>query len=315
MRHAAASRLRQIIGFCAVGAVLCAAQTSSHLASPLQPYTIKLETFVPAPGRSTGVLLKVRINGGRPLHLLLDSGAEHLVVTSGAARAAGLPTGSRLSLIGFGRMEEKAGSFAVARTVEAGPLSFRDCPVDVVDHKVLDGADGVLPLALFSDFLVRLDFPGKVLELTPYQSAGESHARYTRALAVNAALFLRTALDDLHNGYFLLDTGAAHNAVSRRIAKALGGPGMEAPRIPVQGAGGLSEVPRMRPGIRFRTAGQEIAFDDVVMVDLDTMSRYNGLEVAGLLGYPALRRYVVTVNYRDSLVRMETRAATSEPGP
>jgi hypothetical protein len=298
--------MRQIAGFCAVGAVLCVAQTRSHLASPLRPYTLKLESFVPAPGRSTGVLLKARINGGRPLHLLVDSGAEHLVLTSGTARAAGLSAGSRLKLVGFGLMEPKSGSVAVAQTVDVGPLSFRDCPVDVVDHKVLDGADGVLPLALFSDFLVRLDFPARVLDLTPYQNARESPGHFTRALAVHAALFLRTALDQLHDGYFLLDTGAAHDALSRSTAQALGGPGMGAPGRFLQGAGGVSEVPQMRSAVHFWTAGQEITSNDVVMVDLDTMSRYNGLEVAGLLGYPALSHYVVTVNYRDALVRMET---------
>jgi hypothetical protein len=261
-----------------------------------------------------GVLLKARINDGRPLRLVLDSGAEHIVVASGTARAVGLSIGSRMSLIGFGRTEAKAGSFAVARTVDVGPLSFRDCPVDVVDHKVVDGADGVLPLVLFSDFLVRLDFPARVLDLTPYQSARESHGRFTRAVAVNAVLFLRTALDEMHNGYFLLDTGAAHNALSRQTAQALGGPGMQAPMQLVQGAAGVSEVPQMKSAVHFRTAGQKITSDDVVLVDLDTMSRYNGLEVAGLLGYPALKRYVVTVNYRDSLVRMEARTATPEPG-
>jgi Aspartyl protease len=310
MRHAAAPSLCQILGFCAVGAVFCAAQTSKHLATPLRPYTLRLESFVPAPGRAMGVLLKARINNGRTLRLILDSGAEHIVVTRATARAVGLATGSRLSLVGFGRMEENAGT-SIARTVDVGPLSFRECPVDVVDHKVVDGADGVLPLVLFSDFIVRLDFPAKTLDLTPYQSAGESHGRFTRALAVNAVLFLRTALDELHNGYFLLDTGAAHNALSRTTAKALGGPGVLASSRVVQGASGVAEVLEMKSAVRFRTAGQDITSDDVVLLDLDTMSRYNGLEVAGLLGYPALKRYVVTVNYRDSLVRME--AGTMSP--
>jgi hypothetical protein len=208
-----------------------------------------------------------------------------------------------MSLVGFGEMERNAGS-TVARTVEVGPLSFRDFPVDVVEHKVVDGADGVLPLVLFSDFLVRLDFPGKVLDLTPYPSM-EPRGRFTRAVAVNAVLFLRIALDELHNGYFLLDTGAAHNAVSRRTATVLGGPGVQASTKLVQGASGASEVVQMKSTMHFTAAGQEITSDDVLLVDLDTMSRYNGFDVAGLLGYPALSRYVVTVNYRDALVRME----------
>ena len=299
--------LRLLAGASAIGGVLWAGQAGPELSSPLHPYSLKLESFVPSPGRAMGVLLKVRINDGRPLRLLLDSGAEHIVLTRTTARAHDLLGGTRLSLIGFGAMEQAAGAVAIADTVEIGPLAFRNCRVDVVDHKVVEGADGVLPLALFSDFLVRLDFPGKVLSLTPYreQSRDDFRGRFTRALAVNAVLFLKLAVDELHNGYFLLDTGAAHNALSGRIARALGGPGIGAPTKVVHGANGVSRVQAMKALIHFRTAEQDITSDDVVLVDLDNMSRYNGLEVSGLLGFPALSRYVVTVNYRDSLVRME----------
>ncbi len=300
-----------ILSICALGAALFAAPAPSYLASPLRPYRLKLESFVPAPGQTMGVLLKVRINGGRPLHLILDSGAEHLVVTSGTARALGLDGRSQLSLVGFGKTEQHA-EYAVAKTVEVGPLTFQNLTVDVLDHKVLDGADGVLPLALFSDFVVRLNFPAKVLDLTPYQPV-ESRGHFTSARAANAVLFLKTALNGLEERYFLLDTGAAHNAVSRETAKALGGPGLLAPSRAVQGAGGPSQVLQMTSAIHFRTAGHDITSGDVVLVDLDSMSRYNGFEVAGLLGYPALSRYVVTVNYRDAMVRMEDASAAAEP--
>ena len=305
---------RQIFGVFAVVGAVCFAQPAteqsrSHLASPLHSYTLKLESFVPSPGSPVGVLLKARINGGRPLHLVLDSGAEHVVISRGTARAAGLTEESGLALVGFG--EAELASLMVAHTLDVGPLSFKDFPVDVVDHKLLEGADGVLPLVLFSDFLVRLDFPDKVLDLTPYEARLTSHEGFTSAVFTNAVLFLKTALDKLHERYFLLDTGAAHNAVSRQTAQALGGPLFQAPAREVQGASGSSEAPAMRPGVHFRMAGQEITSNDVVMVDLDQMSRYNGVEVAGLLGYPALRRFVVTVNYRDSLVRMETRSSNS----
>ena len=87
MRHSTSS-LGRVFGFYALGAVLCIAQSSPRLSSPLHPYTLKLESFVPAPGKAMGVLLKARINGGHTLNLLLDSGAEHLVVTRPVARAA-----------------------------------------------------------------------------------------------------------------------------------------------------------------------------------------------------------------------------------
>ena len=85
----------------------------------------------------------------------------------------------------------------------------------------------------------------------------------------------------------------------------MGGTGLNPSWSLVQGAGGTAEVPQLQSIVHFLAARQEISTDDVVLVDLDTMSRYNGLEVAGLLGYPALSHYVVTINYRDALVRME----------
>ena len=38
-----------------------------------------------------------------------------------------------------------------AETVEIGPVSFRNCRVAFVKGKVVEGADGVIPLSLFSD--------------------------------------------------------------------------------------------------------------------------------------------------------------------
>jgi hypothetical protein len=302
----AADCLTLVFGFVVAATSASAGQPATEAApSAPQSYKLKLLSFVPEPGRAVGVYLKVRINGGRTVRLLLDSGAEHLVVSTAVARSAGLPAGAHLSLIGFGEQPDEGGFHTVARSVEVGPLTLRDCPVDVVDHKVVNGADGVVPLALFSDFLVRLDLPGKVLELTPYESATVPRERFTGALAVNAVLLLRTVLNGLHDGYYLLDTGAAHNALSRTTAREMGGPGPGSEMRRVQGAAGASEVPQMRYAVHFRTAGQDIVSDDVVLVDLDTFSRYNGVKVAGLLGYPALSRYVLTVDYRHALVRMQ----------
>jgi len=302
----AANGLTLVFGFIALAAGVCAGQAIVGQSSPPpHGYKLKLLSFVPEPGRAVGVYLRVRINGGRPLRLLLDSGAEHLVVSASVARNAGLSAGAPLSLIGFGQQPEEGGFHTLARTVETGPLTLRDCPVDVVAHKVVDGADGIMPLAVFSDFLVRLDLPGKVLELTPYENATVPRERFTTALAVNAVLLLRTVLNGLHDGYYLLDTGAAHSALSRSTARELGGPGPEAELRNVRGADGPSEVQQMKWPVRFRTAGQDIVSDDVVLVDLDTFSRYNGVKVAGLLGYPALSRYVITVDYRRALVRMQ----------
>jgi hypothetical protein len=142
-----------------------ALQAPPSLLSPYQPYDLKLRPFYPVPNRPAGLLLHVRINGGQSLRLVLDSGTEFIVVGPETGRSLGITGGSELELVGLGSRHARVGR---AETVEVGPVSFRSCPVAVVDGKVVEGADGVIPLSLFSDFLLRLDLPGKTLGLIPY---------------------------------------------------------------------------------------------------------------------------------------------------
>jgi hypothetical protein len=75
----------------------------------------------------------------------------------------------------------------------------------------------------------------------------------------------------------------------------------------MQGATGWVAGETVEPGIRFRIAGQELTVDHPVALDLTTVSRFNGIEMIGVLGYPELRHTVLTVNYRDALVRIERK--------
>jgi len=50
-------------------------------------------------------------------------------------------------------------------------------------------------------------------------------------------------------------------------------------------------------------------------MDLFNMTRRYGVEIIGLLGFPALSNYVLTVDYREGWVRMEPPQELSAPGP
>jgi hypothetical protein len=54
----------------------------------------------------------------------------------------------------------------------------------------------------------------------------------------------------------------------------------------------------------FRVGSRVLVADPAVVVDLSDLTRHHHFEISGVLGYPALRDSVVTVDYRDSLVRM-----------
>ena len=94
MRHSAAATILVIWlvlgGVQAVGANSAAGPDGpAELVSPYQQYDLKLRAFSPAPRCPAGVLLYVRINGGRPLRMVLDSGAEFIVIGTKACARRG----------------------------------------------------------------------------------------------------------------------------------------------------------------------------------------------------------------------------------
>src|ERR1022692_2636184 len=81
--------------------------TSPETGSRYQSHTLKLGSFVIPPSSPAGLLLKVRIDSGPVLRLLLDSGAQFIALDKAAAAKSGHTGGSELDLVGVGRSEER----------------------------------------------------------------------------------------------------------------------------------------------------------------------------------------------------------------
>lgn len=277
-----------------------------ELAVPYSAYTLPLSTYAPTPGRVAGVLVRVRVNGGPLLRLLLDTGSADVVLDKQAALRSGLSTSTDLVMVCAGGLPTKRMKAGLARTVEIGAVSFRNYPVDVAPVKMGEGLDGVLPISIFRGFLLRLDLPGKTLGLSPYpQDPLVSTEGFAQCLPGQDLLFVRATLNRTKGGYILIDTGSSYTAVSRPAAEAL--KSLFIARADMWTAEGDITGEYIAPGVQFEIAGREFTADPVVALDLSTMSRYHNVEVAALLGYPDLRSKVLTVNYRDLLVKIEGR--------
>jgi len=270
-----------------------------ELANPHQAYQLKLRPFIPIPSRPAGFLLEGRINGGAPLRLLLDSGAEFVVIGTKAARSAALSPGSDIELTGLGNRRAR---LTQAKMVEIGPISFRDCRVALVDGKVVEGADGVIPLSFFSEFLLRLDFPEKKLSLIPYPP----EIRVDGALTKSRALLVPATLNGTQSGFVVLDTAAFSSAVSRKFAWDAGDSG-RIPGIRIAAGTGSATGEVVSSAVRFQIAGQVLSPNDVVALDLSNLSRHYGMEVVGVLGFPALSAYILTIDYRNECVKMSVK--------
>jgi hypothetical protein len=277
------------------------------LVSPYQQYDLKLFAFYPAPRCPAGVLLHVRINGGRLLRLVLDSGAEFMVIGAKDAHSVGLSAGPEMDLVG---LESRTARVGRAETVEIGPLSFRNCPVAFVKGKVVEGADGVVPLSLFSAFRLRLDLPAKTLDLTPYPREENSAIAPIRGATRHDLLLVPTILNGNRKGYVIMDTGAFCSAISREVARTLSGFPI-GPEVTLVAGTGAATGQRVPSAVHFAIAQHDLVPHEVVALDLSDLNRHFGVEVVGVLGFPELAHYVLTVDYRNGRVKFEPPQSTS----
>ena len=276
--------------------------TSPGIGGSYQQHTLKLGSFVIPPSAPAGLLLRVRIDSGPVLRLLLDSGAEFIVLNKAAASKSGHSGGSDLDLVGAGRTP-KAARLTKAGSVAIGDLVFHDCGLIIADGKLLEGIDGVIPLSLFAGFLVRLDIPGRTLDLRPYPPGGRvEDGDLSQVRASKNLLFVKAVLNDTREGYVLLDTGAFFNAISESTARALKYPQLFGSSVQLQGGAGAIEGKMFPSDVHFRFGSRVMEASPVVVVRLDELEQHHRIEVAGVLGYPALRESILTINYRDGLV-------------
>jgi hypothetical protein len=278
-----------------------ALDSSPDLASPYQPYNLKLAYFYPIPNHAGGVIVYVRINGGRRLRMVLDSGAEFMVIGARVARSAGLATGPEIGLVGLGSRSARVGR---AEIVETGPVSFRNCRVLVVDGNVVEGADGVIPLSLFSAFQLRLNLPEKTLGMVPYAGEQNPGIPPAREVTKHNLLLFSTVLNGRQSGYVLLDTGAYCSAISREAARALSGFPI-VPEVLVAAGTGAAIGQIVSSPVHFAIADQDLIPNEIVALDLSNLSRHYGVEVIGVLGFPALSNYVLTIDYPNARVKIE----------
>ena len=296
------------------------ARKLAALDSPYRDYKLALETFMAPNGQTSGVLLNASINHGKPLRLILDTGADGIILTSKAVRNLGLETLTRSQIGGLGQRAPANALVAVAQTVEIGDFRLQNCVLQVSDADLTPGADGIIGANVFQEFLIRLDARSHVLELSPFSSRAESSIQFgdpwvnyersacescdklAPAFRVGHLLLLRATLngpnnDDRQYGYFVLDSGSTYSAVSQDFGNRLPGG-----RTHLLGARGLLDgVSHSRP-IRLGVGAAQLADFNPVSLDLTEMSRQEGVEISGIVGFSLVSEVVLTINYRDGLV-------------
>ena len=116
-----------------------------------------------------GYGLNVALNG-KPVTLMLDTGASGILVDRKVAEKIGIQKVSDTRLSGIGDRGSASGWFGLASSVRIGELEFQDCLVNVLDKSSVVGEDGLIGSDVFGAFLVDIDFPSEKLRLSPLPS-------------------------------------------------------------------------------------------------------------------------------------------------
>lgn len=241
----------------ALGICLAAPATAPRLPGAAASYRIRLGRFVVPPNVTAGLLVKARINGGPQLRLLVDSGSQYVVLDRTAARRSHCSGERDLEVIGPGAASSTRMRLETADSMELGDLTLRDVPLIVADRTLADGIQGVLPLAVFAQFLIRLDFPAKELDLLPYRSGEADNAGVVPVLPSNQLLFVKGTVNEARDGYFLLDTGAAYSAISHNLVRQLSIPELFATLVPLRGGIADIDAPLLSGSIRLQFGSRQ----------------------------------------------------------
>jgi predicted aspartyl protease len=266
------------------------------LASPYVAYKLPLTGFRPEGVAQHGLIITARINGGHPLRLVLDTGARGILLYKSAARDLNLEPLVASQVGGLGTGQVVGSTLSLAKTIAFGDLQFRDCLVHVSNRDISPEADGVLAPSLFEQFLVRIDPKAKAIQLSPRieMETPEAH----RALNLDKLLLVRGEMACDREGWFLLDTGAAFTAMgASTIAQGA------RTAVDMVGAQGSAGAFRVAP-IAVKVGGRSLTDPEAIALDLAGLSQREGVEIAGILGYSALSRWPVTIDYRSGLVRI-----------
>jgi Tfp pilus assembly protein PilF len=288
---------------------------SCVMTSPYVKTEMQLQQLLYNPQTPRGWGLRVGFNGGKPQTLLLDTGARGITINRKMADKIGVRRLAGEHMTGIGDKGPVTGYLGLIERVQIGDVEFHDCVVSVSDRTSVADQGGLIGSDVFSEFLVMLDFPQRMLRLDPLparEKQPEENEPYDRFIPPQMQLFtpifrfghmllISTKVNDSEPVLFLVDTGASLNLISRDLARETTAVSQD-DTLRVRGLSGnvRNVYSAQKVVLQFARFRQENR--DMVSFDFKKLSRFLGTEVSGILGLPLLNFLTIGIDYRDGLV-------------
>lgn len=238
-------------------------------------------------GTIVGYVISVGLGAaGKPVRLLLDSGASGLYVVERIARKRGFTALADTRVVGGGGKGRHAMRRGLFPQVRLGELTFVDALASVGRHEVdpLGRYHGVISLGVLDGFQVEIDFAKR--RLLALKSEGNSDVVGESYWSIDGQLLTAAATTRGREGLFLVDTGATRSALSETFVRGLPEARRGAP-LALSGLGGSLSGVRQLHGVELRFQERN-GVAQLAVMDLSLRSRMSGIEISGLIGLDLL---------------------------
>ena len=287
-------------------------------------------TVVPFDAVDFRPIIKVRINGGKDLRFVLDTGSGMSVLSEETARRLGVHEVARGGLAravgGGGKFEIVYGYLS---SIEFGEMRVENVPVYIrhfFDER--NPVDGYLGIAVLSRLLTAIDYGTRRLTLvrpkgsdakdigTAINRPGKNETTPVEArpgievpVRSTSSGFLsgEVSIEGFQRPFnFIIDTGASVTVLSEKVAALDEARSfIQERRLKVFGAAGVAENVKMAvlPKIGVGTYNREQV--DAAVLDLEPINETSGFQQAGILGGNFLRHFRVVFDFQRGVVRLE----------
>ena len=251
----------------------------------------KAQEDVPIKIAGRVIFVDVTVNNKGPLSFILDTGATETIITPRTAKDVGIR--------GYNRNKKgTVKSIAVGNAKTRNLKAFLLDPPQALSLRLDHGIDykGILGYTYLSRFVTTIDYKNLRLHLTPI-------AKYQRPKTAKNVITVPFRLKNnlIHatgtvNGkgpvIFLVDTGSSEMLLLPKPAKQLG--------IKASPMKGYKDVGFTH--INTITLGKAKVFNVPTIIHTIPQDRKSTPTYHGILGYPFLSNFKVTVNYRDRIL-------------
>ena len=251
------------------------------------------------------VVVRGKVNGRESIDLVIDTGAEQMVLSQETAAEMGVPAITTTISAGVGEVGVRGLDLGRVDTLQIGTLEVHNVST-IIKNPPLDG----LPRSRVRDSISPIAFGlSAVIDYKDHQIIIARHlpddpADIELPMRLNRLAVVRGVVNGRHPRSFVVDTGGEVVSLSLGTVGSLG---LVPPRhIPlrVYGTSGWDQEAFLLPGVQL--AFDEIRYDNfsVVVLNLHRPSALLGFHIGGIVGHTFLRNYRVALDLERSMLRL-----------